>query len=158
MGKGPYIGLCWKSSDRSPRRLPNYAPLIEWSPILALKDVTFVNLQYIDFLDDLTKAQNKFGVTIHNFDDLDHFNDLEDVAALCSALDMVVSTKTTVPFISAGVGTATKLANWRQSPWNNVLLNPAGPLVDIFERNTWDSWDGVFNLIAEDITKFQNKI
>ena len=78
----------------------------------------------------------KFGVTVHNFDDLDHYNDLEDVAALCAALDIVVSTKITVPLISAGVGTITKLANWRQSPWNNILLNPVGPLVDIFEKNT----------------------
>lgn len=80
---------------------------------------------------------------------------IEGVAALCSALDMVVSTKTLVPFISAGVGTVTKLAIWRQSPWNNVLLNPTGPLIDIFERNTWDSWDGIFSLIAEDIINYQ---
>ena len=43
---------------RTPRRLPNYAPLIEWSPILALKDVTF-KPKKLDFFDDLTKAQNK---------------------------------------------------------------------------------------------------
>jgi hypothetical protein len=64
---------------------------------------------------------------------------------------MIVSTKITVPFISAGVGTMTKLANWRQSPWNNVLLNPAGPQIDVFERNTWESWKNVFEAIAEDI-------
>ena len=73
------------------------------------------------------------------------------MAALCAALDMVVSTKTTVPLISAGVGKLTKLANWRQSPWNNSLLNPIGSLVDIFERDTWEPWDNVFSSIAEDI-------
>ena len=36
-------------------------------------------------------------ILIHNFNDLDHFNNIDDVAALCSALDFVVSTKTTVP-------------------------------------------------------------
>ena len=95
------------------------------------------------------------GKTVHNFDDLDHYNDLEDVAALCAALDIVVSTKITVPLISAGVGTVTKLANWRQSPWNNVLLNPAGPLVEIFERNTWEPWDRIFTLIVQDILIFK---
>ena len=82
---------------------------------------------------------------------MDHFNNIDDVAALCAALDMVVSTKTTVPLISAGVGTLTKLANWRQSPWNNILLNPVGPSIDIFERDTWEPWDNVFSSIAEDI-------
>ena len=67
------------------------------------------------------------------------------MAALCSALDMVVSTKTTVPLISAAVGTSTKLANWKQSPWNNILLNPNGPSINIFERDTWDPWENIFN-------------
>ena len=153
LGKGPYIGISWKSTDMSRPRLPNYAPLSEWSPILKIPEVTFINLQYSDFANDLIKAQNKFGVKIHNFNDLDHFNNIDDVAALCSALDFVVSTKTTVPLISAGVGTSTKLANWKQSPWNNVLMNPVGPNVDIFERNTWESWDKIFKQIAENILK-----
>ena len=40
-----------------------------------------------------------------------------------------------------------------QSPWNNILLNPVGPSVDIFERDTWETWDNVFNLIAKDTLK-----
>ena len=36
--------------------------------------------------------------------------------------------------ISAGVGTPTKLANWRQSSWNNPLLNPKCSSVEIYER------------------------
>ena len=157
LGKGPYIGISWKSSNLSPRRIPNYAPISDWSPIFLVPDVTFVNLQYIDFLYDLSKIQDEFGVTIHNFDDLDHYNDLDDVAALCAALDMVVSTKITVPFISAGVGTLTKLANWRQSPWNNVLLNPVGPAIDIFDRNTWEPWKNIFSAISKDIINFRTK-
>jgi hypothetical protein len=158
LGNGPYVGISWKSSNMSPERLPNYAPISEWSSILTVPDLTFVNLQYIDFFDDLTQIKNEFGVTVHNFDDLDHYDNLLDVAALCAALDMVVSTKLTVPLISAGVGTSTKLANWRQSDWNNILLNPVGPSVDIFERNTWEPWNHVFSLIAEDIAKVKNKI
>ena len=96
-------------------------------------------------------------VSRHNFDDLDHYNDIDDVAALCMALDMVVSTKITVPFISAAVGTSTKLANWKQSPWNNVLSNLNGPKIDIFDRNTWEPWDDVFSFIAADILKHSNK-
>jgi tetratricopeptide (TPR) repeat protein len=153
LGNGPYVGISWKSSNMSPERLPNYASISDWSPILTIPSVTFINLQYKDFADDLAKIQNELGVTVHNFDDLDHYDNLLDVAALSAALDVVVSNKTTVPLITAGVGTSTKLANWKQSPWNNILLNPVGPSVDIFERNTWEPWDNVFRLIAEDIFK-----
>jgi tetratricopeptide (TPR) repeat protein len=157
LGNGPFIGISWKSSDMSNKRQPNYAPISDWLPIFTIPGMTFINLQYIDFLDDINEIKNKFGVTIHNFDDLDHYNDLEDVAALCAALDIVVSTKITVPLISAGVGTITKLANWRQSRWNNILLNPVGPFVDIFEKNTLEPWHEVFSAIAEDIMKFSFK-
>ena len=153
LGEGPYLGVSWKSANMSPKRLPNYAPLADWSPIFTSPGMTFINLQYTDSTDDLIEIQNKFGVTVHNFDDLNHFDDLDDVAALCAALDIVVSTKITVPLISAGVGTATKLANWRQSPWNNTLFNPVGPSINIFERNTWEPWGSVFQLIAKDIKK-----
>jgi len=30
-------------------------------------------------------------------------------------------------------------------------LNPAGPHVDVFERNTWEPWESVFEAIAQDI-------
>jgi hypothetical protein len=154
LGKGPYVGLSWKSADMSAKRLPNYASTSDLSPVLTLTGVTFINLQYTDFADDLSKIQNELGVTVHNFDDLDHYDNLLDVAALCAALDVTVSTTSAVPFVSAGVGTLTKFASWRQSPWSNNLFNPVGPLVDKFERNTWEPWDNVFHIIADDILKF----
>ena len=157
IGNGPNIGISWKSVLMSPERIPNYASIFDWSPLLTIPDITLINLQPKDFEVDLKKIKNKFGIDVYNFNDLDHFDNIDDVAALCSALDMVVSTKTTVPLISAGVGTLTKLANWRQSSWNNDLLNPRGPLVQIYERNTWEPWNNVFQLIAEDILKFKKR-
>ena len=119
LGKGPYIGIAWKSSNISPNRLPNYAPIHEWSPVLKIPNVTFINLQYKDFEDDLDKVREELGVTVHNFDDLDQWNNIDDVAALCRAIDVLISNHGTVPLITGGVGTVTKLANWKQSSWNN---------------------------------------
>ena len=149
--------MSWKSSNITPNRLPNYASISEWSHIFSVSNVTFINLQYVDFAHDLTKIKDNFGITVHNFNDLDHYNNLDDVAALCAALDIVISTKITIPFISAGVGTTTKLANWNQSTWNNILLNPTSVSVDLFEKNTFENWENIFRFIKEDILKFRNK-
>jgi hypothetical protein len=157
LGKGPYVGICWKSSAVSPFRLKHYPPISEWSSILTIPDVTFISLQYSDFADDLANIKNDFGVTVHNFDDLDQYANVDDVTALCAALDMVVSTKVTPLIFSSGVGTPTKVANWRQSIWNNVLTNPVSSSVDMFHRDTWEAWDNVFHLIAEDIFKLKNE-
>ena len=155
LGMGPFVGISWKSPVMEPARLPNYTQISDWSPVLSLPDITFINLQSTEFADDLNKIQNELGVKVHHFDDLDHYDNLDDVAALSAALDIVVSVSTAVSAIGAGVGTPTKLVAWRQSPWNNLLLAPRGPFVDAFERNTWEPWDEVFNAIAQDITKYQ---
>ena len=156
LGKGPYIGISWKSSVVSPFRLLHYPPISEWYPILTIPDVTFINLQYTDFADDLTKIRNELKVTVHNFDDLNQYDNIDDMAALCAALDIVMSTKVTPPFISSAVGTSTKIANWRQSTYNTVLTNPVSASVDMYEKDTWEPWDNVFRLIAEDISKLKN--
>lgn len=153
LGDGPYIGLSWKSSKKSSSRKKNYASIDEWAPLLKSSGLTFINLQYSEASGDLQTIESLFGTQVHSFDDIDHYDDIDDVAALCAALDCVVSTKITVPFISASVGTNTILANWKQSFWNNILLNPIGPNVDIYERNTWEPWNQTFHLIAEDISK-----
>ena len=157
LGKGPYIGISWKSSNMSVERLPNYSSISEWSEILSIPNVTFINLQSKDFEDDLSKVREELGVTVHNFDDLDQWNNIDDVAALCTAIDIVICNHGTVPLISGGVGTATKLANWRQSSWNNILHNPVGPSIDIFERDTLEPWDKVFKLIKQEILKLNKK-
>ncbi len=101
----------------------------------------------------MTKIKNETGVTVHNFDDLDHLNKIDDVAVLCRALDVVVSNKTTVSLISLGVGTPTKLANWRQIPWNNILHNAVGSSVNIFERATFEPWEKNLNYLKKLLNK-----
>ena len=153
LGKGPYVGISWKSSVVSDYRRRHYPPITEWSPILTIPDVTFINLQYKDFADDLARVKDEFGVTVHNFEDLDQYGNVDDVAALSAALDMVVSTKVTPPIITSGVGTLTKIANWRQSTFNNILTNPVSSTLEMFDKDTEEPWDGVFNLIAEEVSK-----
>ena len=66
---------------------------------------------------------------------------------------MCVTTKVTPMILTSAVGTPTKIANWQQSTWNNILTNPVSSSVDMFEKNTWEPWSKVFISIAEDISK-----
>ncbi len=157
LGKGPYIGFCWKSSVVSAYRVQHYPPISNWFPVLKIPDVTFINLQYNNFEGDLAKVREELGIIVHNFDDLDQHGKIDEVAALSAALDMVVSTKATPPMISAGVGTLTKIANWRQSNFNTFLTNPVSSSLEMFHRDTWETWENVFSLITEEIYKLKNQ-
>ena len=153
LGGGPYVGISWKSSVMNAERSKRFSSLSEWSSLLKLPNINFINLQYADAADGLLQIQNEFGVKVHDFDDLDQYNDLDDVAALSAALDCVVSFATSVPMLTAGVGTLTKCAMPTNDQFNNILGGPVGPLADKVKKNTQEPWSNVFELIADDITK-----
>ena len=157
LGNGPYIGISWKSPLITAERSRNYTTVSDWEPVLQNIDATFINLQCKDFEDDLYEFKKRFGEEVHNFDDLDQYDDLDDVAALSAALDMCISVSTAVSTITAAVGLPTKMLHWRQSAWNNILCTPKGPSVEIFERNTLETWEKPMKLIAADVAIFSKK-
>jgi len=149
IGSGPFVGISWKSPLMTPERSPNYTELADWASTFANREAVFVNLQCKDYEDDLTFVKRNFGVTVYDFEDLNLYDDLDEVAALSAALDVAISVSTAVAAITAGVGTPTWVITWRQSSWNNFLYAPRGPSVRFFERDTGESWDAVFASIAE---------
>ena len=145
----PCIGISWKSPVMTANRQQNYADLSFWKPLLQNDNYTFFNLQSLDFKDDLQKISQDFGVDVINFDDLDHYDDLAEVAAFSKALDKTISIATTVAHISTAVGTQTIIPTWKQGSWNNILFNSRGPKIEVFYRNTWESWENAFTNITK---------
>ena len=151
IGKGPFVGISWKSPVITFSRKRNYTELSDWKPLFSIPNVTFINLQSKDFAGDIREIKKKYSVDVHNFDDLDHYDDFADVAALCAALDMCVSVSTAVSTIAGAVGTPTRMLHWRMSSWNNVLFSPPGPDVKIYERGSWEPWTNCFAKISHEI-------
>lgn len=135
LGPGPYVGISWKSMLVTTARKKFFSALEDWAPVLESTSVKFVNLQYGDCRTELDAVCAKFGVTVHNFADIDLTNDIDDKAALCQALDLVVSSPTAPAMLAAATGTETWLLTagplWQQLgtdryPWyaNTRVLTP----------------------------------
>lgn len=107
LGGGLYAGFCWRSMVMTGTRRKFFAPLESWEPVLKQQGLTFVNLQYGDCKDELAYFAERFGVTVHHFEELDLKNDLDGLAALGAALDLVISAPTASGAISAATGTET---------------------------------------------------
>lgn len=105
LSDGPYVGVCWRSMVMTTQRSKYFSPLELWGPVLNNKDITFINLQYGDCADDLALVKELYGREIHDFEDLNLKDDLDDNAALCAALDLVISAPTAASTISGSVGT-----------------------------------------------------
>jgi len=155
LGPGPKVGISWASPHNSRERAPNYTQLSEWEPILKTPGVTFINLQCFNYEDQLAWAKDTLGVPIHNLEDIDLFDDIENIAALAKSLDMVLSVATGIAPIAAAVGTTVWQLTWRQSPWSNFLLSPRGPDVTYFYRDTLEPWDNAITAIAEQLADFK---
>ena len=147
----PCVGISWKSPIMNARRAKNYPELSYWEPVFENRHCTFINLQSTEFANDLKKIACEFGTEVINFDDLDHYDNLSDVAALSKALDLVIGVSTTVAMISAAVGTRTLIPTWKQSSWNNIVFTPRGPKTEVICKNSWDAWTDVMTTIAKEV-------
>ncbi len=105
LGPGPYVGLCWRSMVIAGARGKYFSPIDLWGPVMTNRSARFINLQYGDSAADIARAREQFGIDIQNFDDLDLKNSLDDNAALCAALDLVISAPTAAGAIAGSVGT-----------------------------------------------------
>ena len=88
-GPGPYVGVLWKSMNMGGSRQRHYSPLELWNPILEMRGVRFINLQYADAEEDLAAAKAR-GIDIWTPPGIDLKLDLDGLAALCAAQDVVI--------------------------------------------------------------------
>ncbi len=88
--QGPKVGLLWKSAVKKDSRHRYFSAFEDWAPILAQPGVTFVKLQYGDCAEELAFVKDELGVEIWSPPGIDLKQELDDVAALSSAMDLIV--------------------------------------------------------------------
>ena len=101
---GPKVGILWKSLKLDGARLRYFSPFDAWEPVLTTPGVTFVSLQYGDSEAETAQARQQLGVELWRPPGIDLKNDLDDVAALTCALDMVLGPANATTNIAAACG------------------------------------------------------
>jgi spore coat polysaccharide biosynthesis protein SpsF len=91
-----------------------------WRPVLEAPGVTFVNLQYGDCDEEIALAKAEFGVDIWQPPGIDLKQDLDDVAALCCAMDLIVG------FSNATIKPGRSLRGADLDADRSVVLDPPG--------------------------------
>jgi Flp pilus assembly protein TadD len=104
LGEGLKVGICWRSGQSRAMRSAFYSQLNQWGPILTIPGIHCVNLQYDDCREELREAERLFGSRVHAWNDMDLKNDQDGLAALMTALDLVISAGTAVDALAGAVG------------------------------------------------------
>src|SRR3546814_19324645 len=77
------------SSDLRDRDI-HYTQLEMWEPIFRIPGLVFVNLFYEKCEEEIAEAEQRFGIGIHRWDDIDLKTDMEAAFALTTQVDMVM--------------------------------------------------------------------
>ena len=139
---GPTVGLLWKSLLSTGARHRFFSPFNQWKPVLATPGVTFVNLQYGDCAAELQAAHRDLGVEIWQPPGIDLKQDLDDVAALCGALDLVMGPSNATSCLAGAGGAPLWLLSTPGAwPMLGTARYPWYPQARVFLPPTLGQWE-----------------
>ena len=96
-------GLSWRSKNHEFGRAKSLT-LDALIPLLGLPDVEFVDLQYGDTSDEIATLEKDRGLAIAQVEGVDKFQDIDALAALIAACDIVVTVSNTTAHLAAALG------------------------------------------------------
>lgn len=154
---GRKVGLLWKSAIKAQGRDRYFSPFEAWAPVLQTPGVTFVNLQYGDCAEELEQAKRDFGVEIWTPPGIDLKNDLDDLAALSCAMDLVLGFSNATFNIAAACGAPVWLVSTKGVwPRLGTRRYPWYPQARVFISETDGDWAPVMGDIAAALGPFAN--
>ncbi len=146
---GPKVGILWKSLKLDGARLREFSPFERWRPVLTTPGVTFVNLQYGECTAELARAREAFGVEIVQPPGIDLKMDLDELAALTVALDLVLGPANATSNIAGACGAPVWLISTPVA-WPRLGTDryPWYPKTRVFSTKAFGQWDDVMAEIA----------
>ena len=150
-------GIAWKSNAAEGRH--KSTQLKNLLPILSLKNIKFIDLQYEKKIFAGQNALEKEELSIKNniiieeYEGIDKLEDIEGLAALISNCDIVVTSSNVTAHIAGALGKKTflylpfgrgKLWYWHEEAGKSIWY----PSIKIFTAESPGQWGGVFKEIA----------
>lgn len=139
LGPGLKIGLHWKSLVLTGVRARYFSSFERWKPVLTAPGCVMVNLQCGDVTEDLAAAEAA-GVKIWT-PPMNLKDDLDDLAALSNALDLVIGPGIAGTNMAAASGARTWLVH-APDDWHLLATDryPFYPRVRTFATGGFDGW------------------
>jgi tetratricopeptide (TPR) repeat protein len=103
---GLLCGISWRSTNEAVGMLKSMA-LHELGELIAIPGVRCIDLQYGDTSEERGMLQQKTGLTLARAEDIDNFHDIDGLAALISACDIVISVSNTTVHLAGALGKPT---------------------------------------------------
>ncbi|MGH8641113.1 MAG: tetratricopeptide repeat protein [Burkholderiales bacterium] len=157
-GHTTVVGISWRSANREFGSLKS-TELGDWLEILKQPRVRFVDLQYGDTASEREMLERRAGLRIEHLAGLDLIGDIDGLAALCTACDLVITISNVTAHLAGAVGCPVWLiapkGNGRHWYWfSGRGDSPWYPSMRIFDQVTQGNWRPTLDAVARELAAF----
>jgi hypothetical protein len=150
------IGVSWNNQENARCIDSGQARLRDFASVLGLPNSRFVDLQGGDTRAERDRVEREFGIRVEHCDGLDPAHDIDGLAALMTACDIVVTASNTIADLAGALGRPTwnflscgPVRPWRWSDESTVT--PRHPHVRVKRQASGQSWADLIAASADEI-------
>jgi tetratricopeptide (TPR) repeat protein len=137
------VGLSWQSLNAK-HGASKTCSLEQLLPLLQTANVDFIDLQYGDTLEERTQLQQQTGIAVQRVSQIDNKADIDGLAAIIGACDIVVTVSNTTAHLSTALGKPTLvLLPWHTPLWYwhlNSMDSPWYPSAVLLRQQSSGDW------------------
>jgi tetratricopeptide (TPR) repeat protein/glycosyltransferase involved in cell wall biosynthesis len=157
LGNNLKVGISWRGGGITSEKRLRSTVLDQWDGLLTIPGIHYINLQYGDCSQELAEVKEKFGVTIHHWEDADPLKDLDGFAAQVSALDLVISVDNATVHMAGALG----IPVWTMLPYacdwrwmRDFEDTPWYKTVRLIRQTNPGDWSIVFERLASNLRQY----
>jgi Tfp pilus assembly protein PilF len=157
--KDRIVGISWLSKNAEFGDLKT-SPLAAWAPILKTRHCRWVDLQYGDTTVERAALTSTHQIAPLHLPDLDLTKDIEGVAALIAACDLIITISNVTAHLAGALGKEAwvLLPFGHAQPWYWFAErgdSPWYPSLRLYRQRGFDDWSNVVKRVADDLAKWQ---
>jgi hypothetical protein len=149
------VGLSWKSRNAKFAKARS-ACLLDFASVLRMPNCRFIDLQYGDTRAECQAVAREIGVHVQQLGDIDNSQDVDGLAALMTACDIVVSVSNATAHLAGAIGRPTWafVPHGQAGPWYWFEAgddSPWYPHLRVKRRASGQSWADLIASNADEI-------
>ena len=155
-------GIAWRSKNAE-FGVDKSITLEALSALLSIQGVEFLDLQYGDTTEERSTLKQRHDIAINKIEEIDNLNDIDSLAALISACDIVITISNVTAHIASALGKPT-LVMLPNSPslfwyWHRERTDsPWYPATTLIRQQSPNRWADVIETADDALREFRNHV